>query len=122
MAFRPSQENSALGNGAHVTAGGTWINGSRRLFKENFSTVNAAVILKKLAQLEIGTWQYIGSDEGYHLGPIAEEFYEAFGLGKDQQYISTVDADGVALAAIQALHEENQQQKSNSKYMRIGLV
>ncbi|MDX1746470.1 MAG: hypothetical protein R3324_11080, partial [Halobacteriales archaeon] len=33
-------------------------------------------------------------------------FFEVFGLGGDHERIATVDADGVALAAIQGLAEE----------------
>ncbi len=39
-----------------------------------------------------------------HLGPMAQEFRSAFGLGEDDQHIDTVDADGVALAALQGVH------------------
>jgi cell division protein FtsB len=35
---------------------------------------------------------------------MAEDFHAAFGLGKSAQQIATVDADGVALAAIQGLN------------------
>lgn len=38
------------------------------------------------------------------MGPIAEEFHALFGLGGDDHSISTVDIDGVALAAIQGLN------------------
>jgi trimeric autotransporter adhesin len=34
---------------------------------------------------------------------MAQDFHAAFGLGDDDKLISTVDADGVALAGIQAL-------------------
>jgi len=37
---------------------------------------------------------------------MAEDFQAAFGLGSDDQHIATVDADGVALAAIQGLNEK----------------
>ena len=40
-----------------------------------------------------------------HLGPTAQDFHAAFGLGHSDRHISTVDADGVALSAIQGLHE-----------------
>lgn len=107
-------DNTSNGNGAHVTAGGTWTNGSSRSFKENITTVNSALILQKLAELDIATWDYLNSKEGTHIGPIAEDFYKAFGFGNNEKYISTVDADGVALAAIKALHENNQKlQKEN---------
>ena len=46
------------------------------------------------------------------MGPMAQDFYAAFGLGEDDTHISTVDADGVALAAIQGLYAENQALKA----------
>jgi len=38
---------------------------------------------------------------------MTQDFYVAFGLGEDDRHITTIDADGVALSAIQALAEEN---------------
>ena len=40
---------------------------------------------------------------------MAQDFHEAFGLGEDDRYISTVDAEGVAMAAIQALYQLSQE-------------
>ena len=40
-----------------------------------------------------------------HVGPMAQDFHAAFRLGEDDKHISTVDADGIALVAIQALYE-----------------
>ncbi|NCC53423.1 MAG: hypothetical protein EOM20_19730 [Spartobacteria bacterium] len=40
-----------------------------------------------------------------HIGPMAQDFYTAFAVGDDDHYITTSDADGVALAAIQGLYE-----------------
>jgi hypothetical protein len=37
---------------------------------------------------------------------MAQDFHAAFGLGTDERHIATVDADGVALAAIQGLNEK----------------
>lgn len=62
-------------------------------------------------------WSYKKEPSIRHIGPSAEAFYQAFGLGIDDQSISTIDADGVALIAIQALHEKV---KENKKlYLRI---
>jgi hypothetical protein len=36
---------------------------------------------------------------------MVQHFHEAFGLGINETSIATVDADGVALAAIQGLHQ-----------------
>jgi len=44
------------------------------------------------------------------VGPTAQDFRAAFGLGEDDRHISTVDSEGVALAAIQALYRLSQQQ------------
>ncbi len=107
------------GNGAHVTSGGSWTNGSSRRFKEHFQTVDQQVILEKVAALPITSWEYRDSDEGRHLGPIAEDFAAAFGLGMNEKYISTVDTDGVALAAIQALYQRlEKQQRHNEKLQK----
>jgi hypothetical protein len=46
---------------------------------------------------------------------MAQDFYAAFGTGGDNEHIGTVDADGVALAAIQGLNEELQDTKTELK-------
>ena len=43
---------------------------------------------------------------GLVAGPVAQDFRAAFGLGDSETAISTVDADGVALAAIQDLNQK----------------
>ena len=93
------------GNGAHLTSGGTWTNGSSRTFKHAFTAIDAGDVLRRVLDLDITRWRYNGEEaDGWHLGPVAEDFHAAFGLGGDERYIGTVDADGVALAAIQGLN------------------
>lgn len=92
------------GGSASLSAGGTWTNASSRSYKENFTAVNGSDVLSRLVALPIMTWDYIGSAEGLHMGPVAEDFKESFGLAGDGKSISTVDADGIALAAIQGLN------------------
>ena len=41
-----------------------------------------------------------------HIGPVAQDFHAAFGVGADDKHIAAIDRDGVALAAIQALNTE----------------
>ncbi|MFC2085782.1 tail fiber domain-containing protein, partial [Bacteroidota bacterium] len=98
------------GNGAHVTNGGTWTDGSSRTFKEDLQPVNSARVLHEVLDLPVYRWRYKGSDEGEHMGPVAEDFFNSFQLGDDERYISGVDGDGVALAAIQGLYELVQEQ------------
>jgi hypothetical protein len=96
--------NTTNGNGARLTAGGVWTNGSSRTFKEAFEAVDVEDVLQRLLALPVQRWRYKGgADPGLHMGPVAEDFRAAFGLGDDARYIGTVDADGVALAAVQGL-------------------
>ncbi len=92
------------GGVASLSNGGTWTNASSRSYKENFGAVNGLEVLSRLVKLPILTWDYKGSGEGLHMGPVAEDFKASFGLAGDGKSISTVDADGVALAAIQGLN------------------
>jgi hypothetical protein len=93
--------------GAFLSSGGIWTNNSSRALKTAFESIDADDVLTRLLALPLTRWQYRASpDEGVHLGPVAEEFHAAFGLGADGQAISTVDANGVALAAIQGLNSK----------------
>lgn len=98
------QNAGVLGSVATLSNGGTWTNASSRSYKENFTAVNGLDVLRRLVALPIMTWDYIGSGEGLHMGPVAEDFKASFGLAGDGKSISTVDADGIALAAIQGLN------------------
>ena len=82
---------------------------SSRAVKTDIVPVDTREVLAKVAQLPMTEWNYnIGTkaDEERHLGPMAEDFYGAFGLGRNSASISLVDYSGVALAAIQGLNQE----------------
>lgn len=104
--------NGGVGGVATLSNGGTWTNASSRSYKENFTSVNGADVLSRLIALPILTWDYIGSSEGLHMGPVAEDFKASFGLAGDGKSISTVDADGIALAAIQGLNAKLESENS----------
>ena len=94
-------------NGAHLTSGGVWTSASGRTFKEAFANVDVSSVLTKVVALPVQTWFYkIDHAEGRHMGPMAEDFSEAFGLGSDDQHVGSVDESGVALAAIQGLNQK----------------
>ena len=100
--------------GAFLSIGGAWTNSSDRDRKENVTEADPHAILQKVAELPISTWNY--KDEGQavrHIGPMAQDFHAAFEFSDDDKHITTVDADGVALASIKALHQlvETQQQQ-----------
>ena len=76
-----------------------------RNVKENFQPVDGREVLTRLAAMPITTWNgKAQSSDIRHMGPVAQDFHAAFGLGGTDKGIATVDADGVALAAIQGLH------------------
>jgi hypothetical protein len=86
--------------------GGTWINASDRNLKENFEPADAQGVLARLAALPIHRWSYTNSPNTRHLGPTAQDFHAAFGLGDNDTTITTVDSEGVALSAIQGLNQK----------------
>ena len=102
----PSGRFINTSTGAFLSNGGVWTNSSSRALKAGFEVVDPATILSRLLELPVTRWVYKASPgEGMHLGPMAEDFHAAFGLGGSTATISTVDASGVALAAIQGLNQ-----------------
>jgi hypothetical protein len=92
-------------NGAHLTDGGAWVGVSDRAAKDGFLPVDAADVLARVAALPLSSWSYkVEGPNVRHVGPTAQDFRAAFGLGMDDRTMSTLDASGVALAAIQGLH------------------
>ena len=86
---------------------GAWDSLSDRRVKKNFAPVDPQEILRKLADLPLMSWSYVTQPSSIrHMGPTSQDFKTAFGYGEDEAYISTADADGVALAAIQGLYNQ----------------
>lgn len=100
----PSNALTLYKNG-NLTIAGTLTQASDWAAKENFAAVDPLAILAKVAALPITAWNYKADDPAIrHLGPMAQDFRAAFGLGQDDKGIATVDSDGVALASIQGLY------------------
>lgn len=90
-----------------ASGGGSWSSLSDRNAKENFSDIDSREILERVNGLELTNWNYKTQEDGIrHIGPMAQDFYAAFGLGEMETRINTVDADGIALAAIQGLNQK----------------
>ncbi|HEX5955543.1 MAG TPA: hypothetical protein VFY37_06380 [Solirubrobacterales bacterium] len=65
-------------------------------------------MLRDLASVPVSTWSYRSRDESIrHVGRMAQDFVRAFGVGEDRRHISSVEADGVALAAIKGLNRSS---------------
>ena len=100
--------NAASTVGATLAPGsGTWASASDRNLKTDVARIDDAAVLDKVAALPINRWSYKSERGVHHVGPMAQDFYAAFGVGEDDKHITSIDEDGVALAAIKALHAEN---------------
>lgn len=100
--------NKAGTTGCVIPAGGgTWVCSSSRTEKEDIAAVDADEMLERVAALPISTWRYRTEQSGaLHMGPMAQDFHAAFGLGDSNRTIGVLDASGVALASIQGLNRK----------------
>jgi hypothetical protein len=100
--------NGTLTSGLRLAPGGSqWLAVSDRNMKNHLRTLDPKQVLDKFSKLPITEWSYKAQDPTIrHIGPMAQDFYQAFGLGEDKLRIGTMDADGVMMAAIQGLNAE----------------
>ena len=95
----------ATWTGAYLSDTGVWQGNSDANAKHAFERLDTRAILERLVTLPIQSWRYlIESENVRHVGPTAQDFRATFGLGQDERTIGMVDADGIALAAIQGLN------------------
>lgn len=100
-------------NGDVTIQGGVLIENSNVHAKENFVAVDPQEVLALLDEVSISTWNFKADEaDTPHMGPMAQDFYRAFGLGMDDQHIAPIDTNGVALAAIQGLYQMVQDQET----------
>jgi trimeric autotransporter adhesin len=121
--------SGAATSGVQLNAGaGSWTSLSDRNAKTDITDADPVEVLARLLELPIHRWRYRGEPEQVrHLGPMAQDFHASFGLnGSDDTGIATVDAQGVALAAIQGLHArveaENAALRGEIEALRIELA
>ena len=87
-------------------AGASWSCSSDRNLKHSLKKLDGRKVLAKLAAMPVYQWQPKGQNTHVkHVGPMAQDFMKAFGVGDDDKMIGMQDADGVALAAIQGLNQ-----------------
>ncbi|MER5550641.1 tail fiber domain-containing protein [Streptomyces sp. NPDC002793] len=69
--------------------------------------VNGYRVLEQVVRLPVSTWRYHWDPPHVrHLGPMAQDWWKAFGVGENDRTICCTDANGVAVVAIQALYRE----------------
>jgi len=99
------RSNVSLSNGCSIAASGTsWVCSSSRTLKENFQPVDGEELLRRIRGVELNRWTLIDDPARTpHIGPFAEDFHAAFGVGDDPRAIGHQDIDGVNFGGVQAL-------------------
>jgi trimeric autotransporter adhesin len=110
--------NEAASTGVELAPGsGTWASLSDRNAKADIVPLDDASVLAKVATLPISVWRYKSEAGVRHAGPMAQDFYAAFGIGEDDRHITSLDEDGVALAAVKAV---NAKLNRENRWLRAG--
>ena len=108
--------------GGYLSSGGVWTNASDRALKHDFRPVSKQSVLEKVAAMPISSWSYKAERPSIrHIGPTAQDFYSAFGLGLDNMHIATIDESGVVLAAVQGLYRQYKMLKRENRSLRAEL-
>jgi hypothetical protein len=101
---------------------GSWTSLSDSTTKRRLGKVNTCEILNKVCSLPIERWSYKTQDERIqHIGPMSQDFYTVFEIGEDDKTITTVDPDGVALAAIQELAKQVNELRNENQQLRTQM-
>jgi hypothetical protein len=86
--------------------------------KENFKPVDGEEVLGKIRGFELTSWNFIGHDpkEFRHYGPMAQDFFAAFGhdgVGQigTETTINSGDLAGILMIAVQALEKRTAELK-----------
>jgi hypothetical protein len=99
---------------AYLSSGsGSWASASSRAFKTNIDPVDTEQILDGVTEMEVATWEYEddnGEGQGVtHIGPMAEDFHDVVDIGSSDEHINSLNADGMAFAAIQGLSQKHEE-------------
>jgi hypothetical protein len=115
--------NASATAGVRLAPGsGAWASLGDRAAATALVAVDDAAVLAKVGELPVSAWSYRSEDPRVrHVGPMAQDFYEAFGVGEDDRHIASIDEDGVALAATKALRDEDLALRDQSRELRAEL-
>jgi len=112
--------NQNLSAGVELAAGGSgWSAVSDRNRKANFLAIDGEELLYRLRNVPVSSWNYRSQDASIrHLGPMAQDFHAAFGLGESNLLINSVDIDGVNMAGVQALTARTDALRAENEALR----
>jgi hypothetical protein len=104
-------------------AGSSWASISDRNAKKDITPIDTKAILNKLAQVPICQWHYKWESDAttLNIGPMAQDFVHAFYPGRDDKSITTLEYDGVELAAIQGLNQKVEEKDAEIQALKARL-
>lgn len=106
--------------GAYLSSSGIWQDASGKNLLENFTAVDGSQLLEKITMLPVTLWNYkVDSDEIKHIGPVAQDFYDVFGLGYDDKTLSSLDLAGIVLIGIQELEKSRERQRARIEQLEV---
>ena len=105
-----------------VNGSNAWSSISDSTKKEKFIKTDGEYVLGSISKMKLGSWNYKSQDakEFRHYGPMAQEFFNAFGhdavgkIGSDT-LINSADMAGVMMISIQALEKRTAEIKQLQK-------
>jgi hypothetical protein len=100
---------------------------SDKNLKENFRPVDGEAVLQKLRGFRPTSWNYIGHDptQFRHYGPMAQEFYAAFGhdpIGSigTPTTINSGDIAGILMIGVQTLEQRTRELRQENEALKAG--
>ena len=106
--------------GVRLVSGGVqWTSLSDVNAKHHFRDLDGEEVLRRFATMPVREWSYKAQDAAIrHIGPTAQDFHAAFGLGEEPLRIGTLDADGVALAGVKAVEARTRTLRDDHEALR----
>lgn len=96
---------------------------SDRNIKHGFEEIDVQEILGRLVEIPVSKWSYTDQQPDVrHIGPMAQDFFAKFGVGPDDRHINMLDANGVNMAAIQALYRRLEDQDAEIRALRAEMA
>ncbi|MFO7675099.1 MAG: tail fiber domain-containing protein [bacterium] len=116
--------NAGMTTGAYLAAGSNaWASACDSVTKTDFRAVDRKELLEKVTALRVREYRMKDQEDGTrHIGPVAQDFSAAFGYGENNTSINMADMDGVTLAAIQALYEQNREMRAELEALKAELA
>ena len=116
----PEPELSVLANGS-IRIKGSYLSGSSRKLKQDIVETRASEILTKLSQLPLYEWSYKTAPNTRHIGPMAEDYYEIFGLAGEGEGLAATDVASIALVATKELQQQNSHLEEQNKELLMRI-